>query len=190
MHGSAAPPTQFFEAFGRLPERHRSAIEQLARSHVRELAARRDLLREGEKPSGVRLILDGWACRYKQLPDGRRQIVHLLLPGDFCDAGHLAADRLDHSVCAITRLVYAELPGAEFEALAGGSPDLLRALWRHEMIDAAIAREWTANVGQRTAYERLAHLFCETVLRLSAVKYGDPNVSDSDFTERRLEKGL
>ena len=29
-----------------------------------------------------------------------------------------------------------------------------------------------------------------TVLRLSAVKYGDPNVSDSDFTERRLEKGL
>jgi outer membrane lipoprotein-sorting protein len=29
-----------------------------------------------------------------------------------------------------------------------------------------------------------------TVLRLSGVKYGDPNVSDSDFTERRLEKGL
>ena len=29
-----------------------------------------------------------------------------------------------------------------------------------------------------------------TVLRLSGVKYGEPNVNDSDFTERRLDKGL
>jgi CRP-like cAMP-binding protein len=33
----------------------------------------------------------------------------------------------------------------------------------------AIQREWTLNLGQRTAYERIAHLFVELFLRLEVV---------------------
>src|SRR3546814_2411407 len=37
------------------------------------------LAREGEQQGSVTHILDGWACRYKLLPDGRRQITQLFL---------------------------------------------------------------------------------------------------------------
>ncbi|WP_114953530.1 Crp/Fnr family transcriptional regulator [Sphingosinicella terrae] len=186
MHGSATSSSRSFDAFARLPRQHRAAFEKLARRHLRELAPRRDLTREGDRPSAIRLILDGWACRYKQLPDGRRQIVHILLPGDFCDACHFVAERIDHSVGAITRLAYAEIPAAEIETLITQGSELLRTFWRNEMIEAAIAREWTANVGQRTAYERLAHLFCETFLRLAAIGLAEDASCEWPLTQNDL----
>ena len=51
----------------------------------RKVRANRDLIREGDKPSSLFVILEGWACRYKVLPDGSRQIIAFLIPGDFCD---------------------------------------------------------------------------------------------------------
>jgi hypothetical protein len=35
-----------------------------------------------------------------------------------------------------------------------------------DSIDAAIHRDWVANVGRRSAYARIAHLFCEIWFRL------------------------
>jgi CRP-like cAMP-binding protein len=35
------------------------------------------------------------------------------------------------------------------------------------LVEESIGREWIANVGQRSAIERLAHLFCEIFYRLS-----------------------
>ncbi|UIY45524.1 cyclic nucleotide-binding domain-containing protein (plasmid) [Methylobacterium radiotolerans] len=51
----------------------------------RVVAAREDVIREGDDPRGINVILDGWACRYRRLVDGRRQNASLLLPGDACD---------------------------------------------------------------------------------------------------------
>jgi CRP-like cAMP-binding protein len=44
-------------------------------SRYRPVKARQDLIREGEAPDVVHLILDGFACRYKVLPDGTRSIM-------------------------------------------------------------------------------------------------------------------
>lgn len=40
---------------------------------------------DAESPEDVHLVLDGVACRYKLLDGGQRQIIALMLPGDFCD---------------------------------------------------------------------------------------------------------
>ena len=37
------------------------------------------------------------------------------------------------------------------------------------MVDAAIYRQWVTNLGQRPAINRLAHLFCEMMLRMDAI---------------------
>lgn len=44
--------------------------------------ARRDFVVEGEPITGPRLIASGWAARVRIMPDGRRQLVSFLLPGD------------------------------------------------------------------------------------------------------------
>ncbi|RYF19399.1 MAG: Crp/Fnr family transcriptional regulator, partial [Oxalobacteraceae bacterium] len=51
----------------------------------RKVQPRRDLIKDGDRPNGVNLIMSGWACRYKMLRSGARQITAILMPGDFCD---------------------------------------------------------------------------------------------------------
>lgn len=57
------------------------AIQQ-ARSHVLQVAAGTTLIYEGQHNSQLFTVYSGWAFRYKTLPDGRRQILNFLLPGD------------------------------------------------------------------------------------------------------------
>ena len=44
-----------------------------------------DMIREGDQPGPVFVILKGWACRYKILRAGRGRSLAFLLPGDACD---------------------------------------------------------------------------------------------------------
>ena len=157
------------EAFARLSEEDRNLIDAVATKNIKTTQARRDVISEGERPLAVHLILEGWACRYKQLPDGRRQIVSFLIPGDLFDANVFILKEMDHSIGAITRIRYAQIAPADFEALMAQSPRLTLALWWNELVSCSVQREWTTNVGQRMASERLGALFCEMFMRLGVV---------------------
>jgi CRP-like cAMP-binding protein len=174
------------EAFTALPQREWEMIERAVSKNVREAPPRRDLIREGDKPQAVILILEGWACCYKQLPDGRRQITSFLVPGDLGDANVFILRKMDHSVGSITPVRYAEIGPADFEQLTGEGPAFARALWWHELVTVAIQREWTANVGQRTARERLAHLICEMFLKLRTAGLASDDSCDWPLTQSDL----
>ncbi|MCJ2019823.1 Crp/Fnr family transcriptional regulator, partial [Methylobacterium sp. E-065] len=57
------------ESFEELSDADRAALRAFV-PRVRNVSARTDLISEGDTPSDVHLILDGYACRYKMLPDG------------------------------------------------------------------------------------------------------------------------
>ena len=173
------------EAFARLTDDDRALLDRVAARSVREIGPRRDIVREGEKPRAVTLILEGWAASYKQLRDGRRQITSFLIPGDLDDANAFILKHHDHSVASITPVRYAELGEADFQVM-GESPRIARALWGHELATASISREWVVNVGQRTAYERLAHLICELFLKLEAVGLTRDGSCDWPLTQADL----
>lgn len=52
------------EHFTRLSAADRLALHGLARS-VRAVGRHQDLLRDGDSPRHVSLLLESWACRYK-----------------------------------------------------------------------------------------------------------------------------
>ncbi len=158
------------EQFTRLSSADKQALEQAASVRVRQLRPREDIIHEGDKPKAVNLILEGWACRYKSLEDGRRQITAFLLPGDLCDLRMFILREMDHSIAAISPLSLAEIASDTLLELIDTSPRISRALWWNSLVEEAIAREWTTNIGQREALERLAHLFCELFLRLRSVR--------------------
>jgi CRP-like cAMP-binding protein len=157
------------EQFTRLSSDDKRALEHAAAQKVRRLRPREDIIREGDKPRQANLILDGWACRYKVLEDGRRQIQAFLVPGDLCDTRMFILKQMDHSVAALTPLTVAEIPSDTVLDLTRSSPRLSHALWWSSLVEEAIAREWITVLGQREAVERLAHLFCELFLRLRGV---------------------
>lgn len=156
-------------AFSLLSGEDRQLIEEVAKKNVKRLRPRQDLIREGEKPRAVNLVLEGWAQRYKQLADGRRQILSFFIPGDFCDANVYILKEMDHSVASVSEVTYAEISPEDFENLMAQSPAIGKALWWSELVVTSIQREWTTNIGQRTAYERIAHLLCEMFIRMSVV---------------------
>ncbi|WP_341633689.1 Crp/Fnr family transcriptional regulator [Sphingomonas agri] len=173
------------EAFTRLSADDRAALQSVARN-FHFVDARRDLVSEGDEPRYVHLVLDGWACRYKQLPDGKRQIVALFVPGDFCDVNVYILRQMDHSIGAITRLKVATITPEEMNALTAERPRITQALWWHELVAAAVQREWTLNLGQRSAYERLAHMLLELYLRLEAVGRARDGRCDFPLTQNDL----
>jgi CRP-like cAMP-binding protein len=153
---SGTPVASKLQAFTRLSADDREALSQISRN-FRFVDPRRDLISEGDQPRHVHLVLDGWACRYKQLPNGKRQIVSLFVAGDFCDANVYVLEEMDHSIGAITRLKVAMIGPDEMNALTAERPRITQALWWNELVSVAIQREWTLNLGQRSANERLGH---------------------------------
>lgn len=173
------------DAYTRLSRDDRAAIERISRVQ-REVAPRRDLLREGDRPRHVHLIVEGWACRYKTLPDGRRQILAFFVPGDLCDLNIYILKEMDHSIGAITRLKVADISREEMDELTLNHPRVTQALWWQELTNASIQREWTLNVGQRSAFERIAHLLVEQFLRLECVGLTNGLSCDFPLTQNDL----
>jgi len=170
------------EAFTRLSQDDRAALAKISKV-ARVIPARRDLIREGERPRYVHLMVDGWACRYKALTDGRRQVVAFFVPGDFCDLNVYVLKEMDHSIGAITRLSVADISRDEMDELTSSQPRITQALWWEELVTNSIQREWTLNIGQRTAYERIAHLLVELFLRLRSVKLTNGDSCDFPITQ-------
>ena len=173
------------EAFTKLSADDRQTLLNVT-TNTRFVDARRDLISEGDRPRFVHLVMDGWGARYKTLPDGKRQIVSLFLPGDFCDLNVYILKAMDHSIGAITRLKVAMITPDEMNALTCERPRITQALWWHELVTTAIQREWTLNLGQRTAYERLGHLLVELYLRLRTVGRAHDGRCDFPLTQNDL----
>lgn len=174
------------EAFTKLSAADKAGIARLSSRTVRRLSARQDLIKEGDEPRALYLLVDGWACRYKELPDGRRQMVAIFVPGDIFDLNLSVLRATDHSIASITPIRVAEVGRGDLEELLAQHPRVSQALRWNELVAIAVQREWTLNLGQRSAYERLAHLSCELYLRLRAVGLTRGTSFDFPLTQQDL----
>jgi CRP-like cAMP-binding protein len=136
---------------------------------LRDLKADEDIVREQDRPSQCCVLLEGFACRYKVMPGGRRQISSFHIPGDIPDLQSIHLQIMDHSLGTMVASKAAFISHDKIRAFIRAHPRIGDVLWRDTLIDAAIFREWVANVGRREAYQRLAHLLCEVYVRLKAV---------------------
>ncbi len=125
------------------------------------------------KPNGANLfmvlVLDGLLGRLKETAEGDRQIVSVLTPGDLCTCGLAFVLPMDYALVAISDGRAARLSVAGVEYLQTHVPRIMLPLARSLAEEAAITREWVANVGARDGVERIAHLLCELRWRLAAV---------------------
>jgi CRP-like cAMP-binding protein len=138
-------------------------------TRVSDVPAGTDLIREGDRPDGVYLIMEGFACRYKVRANGARQIMAYLVPGDFCDLDVALLQRMDHSIGTLSACKVVRMDLQTIQDLTKKHARITRALRTATLVDEATLREWLVNVGRRSAEERIAHLFCELRLRLEVV---------------------
>jgi CRP-like cAMP-binding protein len=149
-----------------------------------------DLAREGEGASHIGLLVSGFAFRCRMLPDGRRQIVSYLIPGDLCDVRSLLLPVATHTVSTLSAANVAPFARETLLGLIDRYPRIGQALCCLALVEELIAREWLVNVGQRTAIERLAHLLCEIFARMSAVGLSDQGRCELPLTQMELADSL
>jgi CRP-like cAMP-binding protein len=93
---------------------------------------------------------------------------------------------MDHSIGTLSAVRAAFLTREAIEELMDRFPRLMRALWWSTLVEESITREWVVNVGHRTAFERMAHLFCELFERLHTVGLTRGNTCDLPMTQTEL----
>lgn len=159
---------QRLSAHGKLEPEHKAALRTLP-IRVRDFSDGADLVRQGDRPKDCCLIIRGMACRYKIVSGDKRQILSICFTGDLPDLQSLNLEVMDHSISALTVVRAGFIPHEALNAISEEHGQIGKLLLKHALIDAAIFRDWIANVGRRSAYERIAHLFCEVYIRMQSL---------------------
>lgn len=146
--------------------------EEVLRASVSDICEHpegRTIVRAGTTLSFSILLVEGIVCRYKDLADGQRQIMELHVAGDFVDLHGFLLKQLDHNVGTMTPVKVAMVPHDALRGITETHPHLGRMLWFSTLLDAAIHREKILSIGRRSALARIAHIFCELLVRLRLV---------------------
>jgi CRP-like cAMP-binding protein len=157
------------ERFAALSSEDRRLIAELPMTVV-NFSANQSVCRRGDLSSGCILVLSGFLYGGKLIGgSSRRQITSLHIPGDVAGLQCLHFADPEYSLYALGAAVVAFLPDRAFKYALDRSRTLSQAFWRETFLEAAILREWVANLGRREALARVAHLICELAVRLQAV---------------------
>jgi len=116
------------------------------------------IVSEGSHSAHLYTVLSGRAFRFKTLPDGRRQVLNYLLPGDLVGLQGSLIGEMDHSVEALSSLVLCVFQRDRLDELFQFHPGLgLDVAWlsaqEERMLDNHLL-----SLGRRTALERTAYL--------------------------------
>jgi CRP-like cAMP-binding protein len=172
-----------------LSGKDREAVLSLPHRVVRTDAGRY-MFREGDRATSCSVILSGFACRHKVLPDGSRQILAFHMRGDGVDIQNALMVLMEHNVQTLTAVEAAVIPAQAISELVSTRPALARALWIETLVEASIQREWTLNVGRRDARARLAHLLCEIGMKLEAAGLATRDRYTLPMTQEQLADAI
>ena len=157
---------------------------------LRNYRENQTVLRDGEQPSECCLIADGFCVRSKTIADGRRQILSIHIPGDLPNLQNLHYETVDHDLVALSDCTLGFVGHRALKDLIRERPGVADMFWRDTLVDAAISREWIVNVGQRSTYNRLAHLIVELRERLRLVGRVIDNTFAIPLTQEQLGEAM
>lgn len=132
-----------------------------------------EIISEGRRCTTLFILTEGIAIRYRILRDGQRQIVSLLLPGDFAGLRSCFFESALYSVKTLTKAVIAPVPVARLIGLFDTHPQLAAKLFWSFSCETAICAEHLIAIGRRPALERVAHFLLELLTRLRLVGLAD-----------------
>ena len=129
----------------------------------------KEFVHEGQSGQVAHILQAGWACSFKILPDGGRQIITFPVPGDCVGLRSVLLKTSDHSFSALTDAIVSRVEAPRLMAVFNDHPRLGAAILWATSRDEAMVVEHLVNIGRRSALERTAHFFLELSERLQLV---------------------
>jgi CRP/FNR family transcriptional regulator, anaerobic regulatory protein len=154
----------------------RSEMREMVERGRRELLAamspaatlqRADLLvRLGQEHEYVYYIERGWLARSRTTEDGRRQVIVIFLPGEFCGIKTIFMARQPDDIEALTEAATRRVHYKEACALAAKDVAVAMLLAWQLSVDERHLHNWNLRLGRANADERIAALLLELRERL------------------------
>src|SRR5688572_19677983 len=129
----------------------------------------KQLTQEGQAGHTAFVLQSGWACSYKDLPNGSRQIISFPIAGDCVGLRSVLLRTADHSFEALTDAVVSTVDGTRMLQAFSEFPRLGAAILWAASRDEAMVVEHLVSIGRRSAIERTAHFFMELAERLNLI---------------------
>ena len=129
------------------------------------------VLGEGTRSVHLYTVLLGLGFRYKLLPDGRRQILNYLLPGDLIGLQSSLMGEMQHSVEALSPMLLCVFQRSQLPELYRNYPGLAFDITWIAAREEQMLDENLLSIGRRTALERTAYLIAFVAARALAAGY-------------------
>ena len=136
-------------------------------SSVQIIPPRRSIYHPKEWSEFIPIICQGWAASSITLPDGRRQILSFVLPGDLVSTAGFLEPMSGRTVEAITEVTYRKFKRSELKAFMFAHPDLMDVLSKTLVEERMEADQLALDLGRRPADERIARLILRLVKKLA-----------------------
>jgi CRP-like cAMP-binding protein len=193
VHQTRSPNLSAFleklEARVALNEDDRGALLGLPHT-LKSLRRHEFIVREDETPRFCCVLISGFAMRHKTAGNGGRQIFSIHMAGDAVDLHNSLLSRADHNLEMLSAGSAAFIPVDAIRDLTLRRPSIGQAMWYETLVDSAIFREWTLNVGRRDARSRMSHMLCEFALRLEVGGLGPTTDYELPMTQEELADAL
>jgi len=164
-------------------------IQEIKSGHV-EIAAGTEIIRIGDDAPEVYTLYAGWAFRYKMLPDGRRQILAFMLPGDLLGLQAAMFDSALFGIEALTDVQLCILPRKKLWLLFGRMPGLAFDIaWLGSRSESFVDENLTS-VGRRTAAERVAALIVTLYKRAKVLGMVENEAFAFPLTQQHIADAL
>lgn len=184
-----SPFARKMSSFVALSDDDISAFEEFCRPS-KLVPADRDMVHEGQSAPSVFILIEGWACSYKMLADGGRQILNFHIPGDFLGLRNLLFHSADQGVKSVTRIEVAEVLIGDIMTALRKHPGLAAAVLSAASRSEAMVAEHLVSLGRRSAEQRMAHIFLELGERLKLINEGSRSSYYCPLTQYHLADAL
>lgn len=150
----------------------------------------REIIAQGERSANLFVLKSGWAYSHKLLANGRRQVLEILLPGDLLGAREFSFNGALNAVTTLTPAVVCPFPRARLHEFYRDHAGLTAVLCDILIREQALLIERIADIGSRSAYQRVAHLFMELYVRLGRLDLCESNGFDLPLNQTILGEAL
>ncbi len=175
--------------FGDMPAADYDAVSAL-RAEVRDFPRQTDVLRNGEHPNNVVVVLSGLLQRYTVGPEGKRQIHSFYLPNEAPSLETLYIDYMDNNLATVVPSRIGLISHDQIYRIIDERPEARKLLWRQTLVQAAIFRQWLVRNSNLPAHMALAHLFCEMFVRADAAGLVRNGVCSLPLTQEYVADAL
>jgi CRP-like cAMP-binding protein len=167
-----------------------TALLRELQANPRRIARGREIIAEGRKYDGMSILLEGAALRYRVLNDGRRQVLNIVLPGDFIGFPGCFFENAPYSISALGDCIVSPVPFTRFLRLFETHSRLGAAIFWSLSCETAMYAEHLIGVGRRSALERVAHFLLEMLIRLQAIGLADEHSYHLPLTQELIADAL